>query len=194
MEERFDTLARQVAGRMVPSRFAHAQRVAEMAATLAARHGLEVEKAYLAGLLHDIARDVEPSLLLQTAYCSGIVKPKEEIPVPLLLHGPVAAYWATRDFGISDPDVLEAIALHTTGAPGMGRLAQVVYVADALEPGRTYPGVAEGRRLATEDLVAAVAYVTDGTVRHLQAQGQPIDVRTYDTLNAFRSGAGSGGR
>ncbi|MGE5508192.1 MAG: bis(5'-nucleosyl)-tetraphosphatase (symmetrical) YqeK [Chitinophagales bacterium] len=194
MDEPQTDLLRRVAGRMTPPRFAHAERVAEVAAALAARHGLDAQKAYLAGILHDIARDVDPSLLLQTAISSGIVKPEEEIPVPLLLHGPVAAFWAARDFGISDPDVLEAIALHSTGAPGMSRLAQVVYVADAVEPGRSYPEAAEGRRLAAEDLAAAVAFVTEGTLRYLQDRGQAIDPRTVDTYNAFRLGAGSGGR
>lgn len=187
-------LAAAVAGRMSPARFAHAWRVAELARHLAGRHGYDGEKAFLAGILHDLARDVELSHLLQKALSFGIVKHKEEVLVPLLLHGPVAAVLAEQDFGVCDPEVLEAITVHSTGAPAMGGVAQAVYVADAVEPGRQYPAVAEGRRLAELDLRRAVAFVAGQTLAHLAAQGRPVDPRTRETYEAFQDGTGTLGR
>jgi predicted HD superfamily hydrolase involved in NAD metabolism len=187
-------LAEAVANRMTPARFAHARRVAELARDLAGRHGLNPEKAFLAGLLHDLARDVELSHLLHKALSFGIVKHKEQVLVPLLLHGPVAAVLAGEEFGVRDPEVLEAIALHSTGGPEMGGVAQVVYVADALEPGRRYPGAEEARQLARMDLRGAVAFVAGLTLRYLTEHDQPVDPRTRETHEAFRDQVDRGGR
>lgn len=187
-------LCEAVASRMTPARFDHARRVAELARSLAERHGHDPQKAFLAGLLHDLARDVEPSHLLQKAITFGIVKHEEEVLVPLLLHGPVAAALAAREFGVSDPDILEAIAVHSTGSPVMSGVAQAVYVADAVEPGRTYPAAERGRRAAQEDLRRAVALVAEETLRYLKERGMPVDPRTKETYDAFRSGAQAGGR
>lgn len=187
-------LAERVADRLTPARFAHSRRVAELARRLAERHGYDGGKAFVAGLLHDLARDVDSSLLLQTALSFGIVEHKEEVLAPVVLHGPVAAAWAERDFGVRDPEVLEAIAVHTTGSPEMGGVAQAVFVADALEPGRTYPSAAEGRRWAERDLPRAVAYVARETLRYLEKNGMPVDPRTRETYEAFAARAGAGGR
>lgn len=181
-------LIEAVAERMTPARFSHARRVASLAQRLAARHGYDAQKAYLAGILHDLMRDAEIPHLLQMAISFGIVKHKEEVLVPVLLHGPVAAALAAQEFGVSDAEVLEAIAVHTTGAPQMGGVAQAVYVADALEPGRMYPGAEEGRRLAEVDLRRAVAQVAAQTLRYLEQNGMPVDSRTKETFEAFQSG------
>lgn len=187
-------LAQEVAGRMTAARFAHARRVAELARELAEGHGLDGEKAYVAGMLHDLARDYEPSHLLQTAVSFGIVKHKDTVQVPLLLHGPVAAALAAQEFGVSDPEVLEAIAVHSTGAPAMGGVAQAVYVADAVEPGRTYPEAETGRHLARTDLGQAVAYLARVTLQYLKDCGMPVDPLTQETFEAFRRGTETGGR
>lgn len=187
-------LAQEVAGRMTAARFAHARRVAELARELAERHGFDGEKAFLAGMLHDLARDCESSHLLQTAVSFGIVKHKDTVQVPLLLHGPVAAALAAQEFGVSDAEVLEAIAVHSTGTPTMGGVAQVVYVADAVEPGRNYPEAETGRRLARTDLRQAVAYVARETLRYLKDRGMPVDPLTHETLEAFQRGTETGGR
>ncbi|MDI6869914.1 MAG: bis(5'-nucleosyl)-tetraphosphatase (symmetrical) YqeK [Bacillota bacterium] len=188
-------LTEAVAARMAPVRFCHARRVAELARRLAERHGYDGEKAFVAGLLHDLARDVELSLLLQKALAFGIVKHKEEVLVPVLLHGPVAAALAAQEFGVHDPEILEAIAVHSTGAPQMGGVAQAVFVADAVEPGRTYPAAETGRRLAEQDLRCAVAFVARQSLRYLKENGKPVDPRTEETYQAFASsGTETGGR
>ncbi len=187
-------LIEAVAARMTPARFAHARRVAEVARRLAERHGYDGEKAFLAGILHDLARDMGSSHLLQKAIAFGIVKHKEEVLVPVLLHGPVGARLAAEEFGVRDPDVLEAIAMHSTGSPGMNGVAQAVYVADAVEPGRAYPEAVEGRRLAERDLRQAVAFVAGQSLRYLKANGKPVDSRTEETYAAFTAGVETGGR
>ncbi len=120
-------------------RFIHTLGVVETAERLAIRYDVDVEKARLAAMLHDYAkyvdRDVMRQLVLDEQLDETLLAFDDE-----LLHAPVGAVLLQRDYSL-DEDVLSAIRNHTTGAPGMSRLDQVVFVADAIEPNRSYPGV-----------------------------------------------------
>ena len=82
-------------------------------------------------------------------------------------HGLVGADFVQRELEIDDEEILQAIRLHTTGAAKMSLLDKIIYVADYIEPGRTFPGVVEAREIAMIDLDAAVAYETKHTLLHL---------------------------
>jgi predicted HD superfamily hydrolase involved in NAD metabolism len=123
----------------------HCVRVAETAADIAGAYGEDVESARLAGLLHDWDRDTSADELLERAAATDVEVTDEDRLVPYLLHSRVgAAELAERFPGLGAP-VLEAVATHTLGAPDMSSLSKVVYVADMLEPVRSYPGVDELR-------------------------------------------------
>jgi len=154
---------------MTPERFTHSVGVAETARLLAHEFNGDPEKAYLAGILHDIARDLAPEALLREAAKKGIILEEGEKACPTLLHGKVAACIAQRELGIRDQEVLRAISSHVTGRPGWTRLEQVVYLADKVEPARDYPGVEKVRSLLEkgdfegallEALANAIIYVT----------------------------------
>jgi len=68
-----------------------------------------------------------------------------QTPAPLVLHAPAGAVIAKQHYGVSDPAILRAIAWHTTGAPGMGHLAMIIFLADYCEPGRHFRGVGRVR-------------------------------------------------
>jgi predicted HD superfamily hydrolase involved in NAD metabolism len=91
-----------------------------------------------AALLHDLCREYNPELLLKLAAKFGIVIDDIEKAEPLLLHGPVAAVQVREELGITTPDILEAIRYHITGAANITALTQLVFIADFIEPGRTY--------------------------------------------------------
>lgn len=146
-----DLLEAYLKERMKPSRLAHACRVAETARHLAEEFGADPEKAEIAGLLHDIARDDGEALLLQKSREFGIVVDEIGQSWPVLLHGPVAAKEVQQRLGITDEEVLSAIARHTTGSPRMSTLDAVVFLADFIEPGRTFPEVAVVRRIVEEE-------------------------------------------
>ncbi len=88
-----------------------------------------------------------------------------------LLHGPQAAETMEKDFGIRDDDVLNAVRYHTTGRAGMSVLEKIIFVADAIEPGRNYPGVDEIRKIAFEDLDKACLMVVESMLQYLKEQG-----------------------
>lgn len=171
-----------VAGWYSPARLEHAVGVAETAARLAERFGAAPGKAWLAGLLHDYAREVPFSQALRLAETHGLLGMVAE-PSVALLHAPLGSVLLRTEVGIEDPEILAAVARHTTGAPGMTTLDKVVYLADYIEPGRCFPGVDEIRVLAERDLDVAVLAALRQTVSHLKAVGRVVDERTRAAIS-----------
>ncbi len=133
-------------------RFQHSLQVAEMAVRLAGQHGSDPDKAHFAGVVHDLAKEMGPTQLLKKAEEFGKIKYEVETSCPDLLHGPVGAAVLRQRFGVEDESILRAVSYHTTGAPGMGKLEQILYLADFVEEGRDFPGVKELRELSFRDL------------------------------------------
>ncbi len=168
--------------RLSEKRYDHTIRVTDAARELARLHGLDEERTRLAALLHDAARETPAKELLRLAGNLGVTLGEPERESPKLLHGPVAAELARRELGVEDEEVLEAIRVHTTGAPGMGPLPLVIYVADKIEPGRDYPSVERLRKLATEDLREASAEALRRAIAHNEERGRPTHPASRETL------------
>jgi nicotinate-nucleotide adenylyltransferase len=119
-------------------RLEHSRRVAELARDLCLRYGLDGAKGTLAGLAHDLARemDLRKVRLLAARDGGGISALEAERPV--LLHGRAASVLLRDALGVGDPEILDAVASHVTGRASMGLLAKIVFVADFLEPGRGF--------------------------------------------------------
>ncbi len=127
--------------------FEHSLRVGQTASLLARKQGVSEQKATLAGLLHDCARELDSRALLTEAKSFGLPVDSFLQQNPLLLHGSVGASLIKRDLGITNGEVLEAVACHTCGKKNMGILARIIYVADMIEPSRDFPEVEGLRRL-----------------------------------------------
>ena len=177
--ERAEGLARE---RLSARRYGHTLRVAQTAERLARRHGLDPQRARLAGLLHDAAREMPPERLLGLAREWGIPVGPFERENPKLLHGPVAAELARRRLDLSDEEVLRAIREHTTGSPGMGPLSLALYVADKIEPARDYPSVERLRELARTDLREAAEEALRRAVEHNERRGRPTHPASLEWL------------
>ena len=167
--ENADVFARS---RLSERRYGHTLRVADTAGDLARVHGLDEDRARLAALLHDAARETGPEEFLRLADEWELSVGEPERQSPKLLHGPVAAELARRELGIEDEEVLEAVRAHTTGKPCMGPLALALYVADKIEPAREYPSVERLRALAREDLRAAATESLRRAIAHNEERGQ----------------------
>src|SRR5262245_20380032 len=119
---------------LVPGLRDHVYRVEEVAATLASRHGVDVELARIAALGHDLARGVPEGALLDLAIEHGLAPDEVERAEPILIHGPIATRILAAEFNVSDPAILLGVASHTTARAGMDRLEQVLFLADKIEP------------------------------------------------------------
>jgi HD superfamily phosphohydrolase YqeK len=118
------------------------------------------------------------------------IDPADE-PYPAVWHGPHAAQWAVRELGLSDAEgadeIAEAVSLHSTADRAMGRLARVLFVADALEPTRGYEGIDELRALARRDLDSAFSRVLERKCAHLSRRGEPLSPRAQRALEELQS-------
>jgi predicted HD superfamily hydrolase involved in NAD metabolism len=174
----------RLAKKLTPELFAHCAGVAETAARLAVQLGYDRDQARLAGWLHDCAREWSPAQLLRFAQANGIEIDKVSRCQPILLHGSVGALLA-QNWGFHDYEILSAIRYHTLGYPGMSVLAQIVYVADKIEPGRSYHGVEQLRKKVAynfnEGLIQTVAQSISYVLQKRQII-HPLTITFYNWL------------
>ena len=133
---------------LTPSRYQHSLGVADTAAALARRFGMNEERARVAGLLHDCGRAYETAALPMEARRRGIPIGKIESAMPLLLHAYVGAYLIYEVYGVNDAAIAQAVWRHTVGGANMTPLDKIIYYADMVEPSRAYPEVEHLRELA----------------------------------------------
>ncbi|MBR1586122.1 MAG: bis(5'-nucleosyl)-tetraphosphatase (symmetrical) YqeK [Clostridia bacterium] len=168
---------------MNPRRFRHTLGVRQEAVRLADKHDLPIQKAALAGLLHDCAKGMRQEEMEKIARKHHLMSDESMLTSGALMHGPVGAYLAQKQFGITDEDVLNAIRSHTIGRPGMTGLELCIFVADATEPNREdYDGLEEIRALAEEFLTAAALKSMEMTKAYLERTGRPFFPVVLDTM------------
>jgi predicted HD superfamily hydrolase involved in NAD metabolism len=166
-------------------RYAHTLRVARMAVALARRYGEDVERALLAGMLHDLARLYSPERLLDESRARGLAINAFEEAHPRVLHARLGAELAREEFGQNDERILSAIRYHTLGAGSMNRLDAIVYLADSLEPGRDFKERAQLERLSFLDLNAAMRETLLATTAFHGASGKSIAPETAAAIQLF---------
>lgn len=171
--------------RLTDERYMHVCAVRSCASELAILYGVDQEEAETAGLLHDYAREIPPDELLRTGRSRNLIICEIEEKIPLLLHGSVGAELVKEELGISNPRVLEAIALHTLGGPAMGRLAQIIYIADMIAPGRDFPSVGRLRDLAREDIDQALLECIASTISYCLRRCNLIHPQTIAAWNFY---------
>ena len=167
---------------LTEKRYVHTLGVVESAALLAKRFGADVKKAELAAIFHDYAKFRPKDEMKQIIVNQNMAKELLDFHSELW-HAPVGAYLVEKEAGITDRDILDAIAYHTTGRIGMTVLEKVVYLADYIEPGRSFPGVDEVRELATKSLDIAMIQAVRNTIVFLMNKKQAIYPDTFYTYN-----------
>ncbi len=171
---------------MDEKRFEHTLGVAYTACALAMCHHMDIEKAYIAGLLHDCAKCMSNGNKLSLCEKHGIEISNVERNNPYLLHAKVGSYIAEKQFHIKDQDILNAIASHTTGRPEMSQLEKIIYIADYIEPGRKHaPNLTQVRHLAFKDLDEALLKILEDTLTYLGGADAPIDPMTKKTYDYY---------
>jgi predicted HD superfamily hydrolase involved in NAD metabolism len=168
-------------------RYLHSLGTAESAKELAKKFGLNEERAYTAGLLHDCAKCLPLREMQRIAREHRLTDDPMILSSGGLLHALVGVPVAQEKYGMEDPEVLEAIAFHTTGSPGMSRLAMCVCLADFMEPLReSFPLLEEVRVLSRSSLEKALLLSLEGTVDYVKSRGWYLYPRTCDTITWLR--------
>ncbi len=165
-------------------RFKHILGVEQAALELARANDYELEKASVAALVHDYAKERSEAefkaLIVQTGLEQDLLNWNN-----FIWHGVVGAEIIKKELKITDEEILNAVRRHTVGAKEMTMLDQIVYVADYIEPGRDFPGVDQARQLAAESLRAAVEFETKHTLLYLMNNNKTIYPAAILTYNAY---------
>lgn len=169
------------------NRYNHTIGVMETAKKLAQIYGEDENKAEIAGLLHDCAREIRGEKLFEL--CEKYHIPVDDVSKaqPELLHGPLGAKLAEEVFGINDADILNAIYYHTTGRKNMSMIEKIIYIADVIEPLRDFEGVEEIRKEAMIDIDRAILLALDGSIRYVLSKGEMLHIDTVNSRNYILS-------
>lgn len=169
------------------NRFEHTLGVMYTAACLAMKYGEDIEKAQVAGLLHDCAKCIPDQKKIKLCVKNRIPMTEMEQKNPFLLHAKVGAYIAEEKYGVTDQGILDAIACHTTGKPDMTRLEKIIYIADYIEPQRSKaPNLEEVRKLAFDDLDRALFKILSDTLNYLKRAPKNLDPMTLQAYEYYK--------
>ena len=167
------------------TRYIHTLGVVSVAKKLANLNGISEEKAELAALCHDIAKNINKDEMMKIFEENNILLTDDEMATPQLWHSILAPVIATKKLGIEDEEVLSAMRWHTTGKENMSELEKIIYIADMIEPSRTFEGVEEIRKLTLENLDKGVLFGINHTVEYLLKSGSLIDINTVKARNSL---------
>ncbi|MGI2292760.1 bis(5'-nucleosyl)-tetraphosphatase (symmetrical) YqeK [Paenibacillus sp. GXUN7292] len=169
---------------MPQRRWLHTEGVMQTAIELARRFGGDPEKAELAAIVHDTAKywavDRMERMIRENNLDIQVLQYEKE-----LWHAPVGAWVAEHVYGITDSEVLNAVRYHTSGRAGMSLLEKIVWVADYIEPGRSFPGVEQVRAISETDLDGALLSGLMRTIDFLKEKGKqiyPLTLEARDSL------------
>lgn len=166
-------------------RYKHSLCVADRATILAEIHGCDKNKAYLAGLLHDLCKDIPREEQLKWVKKSDIISDNTICKQPNVWHGIAASIYLPEVLGIEDSEVLSAIKYHTIAKKDMTLLEKVIYVADLTSEDRTHEGVEELRKLSEIDLDAAIRDILIFIIGDLAKRNLLIVKDTYEAYNQY---------
>ena len=167
-------------------RFDHTLGVAYTAANMAAVHDVDIQKALIAGFLHDCAKNVNHEEQIKICKKYGVEVSDIERRNPSLIHAKAGMCLAENKYEIDDPEILGAIRWHTTGRPGMTDLEKVVFIADFIEPNRKpLEHMDIIRKEAYRDLDACMLHILRDTLNYLRNIDKECDPMTQNTYEYY---------
>lgn len=182
-EMELDLIRERLSSALSEKRYVHSVNVAETAAKMAIHYGADQSRIYLAGLLHDCGKFCRGDAAREFVKKIGYQADEIEWIQPGLLHGVIGEYIARQEYGITDPEILDAIRWHTTGRAAMSVLEKIIYIADYIEPGRSFEGIDAMRNEAFRDLDRCIVLCAESTIRYVMDKGYLLHPKTVETRN-----------
>ena len=172
-------------GRLSQKRYRHSCNVARAAEQLAKQYGADAEKAYFAGLLHDVCKEIPFEEQYQMMQAGDYPPDLAELHSRKLWHGIAGAYFIREQFGVTDRDILNAVRFHTVGRAEMSLLEEIIYIADMISDERDYKGVDKMRRLAQKDLQAAMLEALQDAIASVMKKNGLLSQNTIEAYNYY---------
>lgn len=180
-------LRKNLKSKLDPMRYEHSLSVSFTCMNLAMRYGYDMDKAELAGLMHDCGKRYSDDIILKKCLKHGIEVTEDELKALPVLHAKYGAWLAEHKYQIRDQEILDAIGCHTTGKTDMTTLDKILYIADYIEPRRykaeNLPII---RKMAFEDLDGTMYPILSGTLEYLDKKGGNIDPMTVEAYEYFK--------
>ena len=189
MKTLIDNIRDYVKKSVKKERYEHSVRTAEFSARMGRIYKVDDVRCYLAGIAHDMCKNFSDTEMLKTASRDGRLISTLEAENPQLLHGRAAAVFLQEQFGVSDADVLQAVATHTFGGVHLCPLAKILYAADKIEPGRPHVTSEYLEKMLKKDLNSLVATILEENIEYLNSKGKKAAQITYDFLEELRGEA-----
>lgn len=186
MSEKYAEHKKILQSRLTPKRYYHSLCVADEAVRLAIKYGGDTEKAYLAGLLHDITKNATEEEHLHIFRKFGIMLNDIEKNAEKLWHAISGAAYIEHILGINDKEIITAVRYHTTARAGMTQLEKLLYLADFTSSDRDYDDIDIMRQKVEISMEAALDYALSYTINDLVARNKPLHL---DTVNAYNENA-----
>ena len=165
-----------------PKRFQHTMNVKNLAVRMAQHYGVDTEKAALAAILHDSAKELPRTELLQIMQDNAIIKKGTQNRPEPVWHGICAAILAKTQWNVQDEEILSAIACHTTGKENMSKLDKILFLADMTSAERDYPCVEELRSLEMRNLDKAMIQALKMTISFVEQKNAIADPESAKAL------------
>lgn len=166
-------------------RYMHIKGVVDKAVILAEKYGEDTDRARLAAILHDYAKQFSYDEIEEFIKTNNLAVDELEISSRELIHSKIASKIAQKEYNIIDEDILNSISFHTTGRAGMSMLEKIIFVADSIEEGRKYPGVDSIREISLIDIDRAMLCILDNTISYLLNSGLKIHPNSVIARNYF---------
>lgn len=171
--------------RLSSKRYQHSLNVAAECRKLAEKYGEDPDKAYYAGLLHDICKELPGEEQKALVLSSGYTVCREELETRSLWHAIAGAYFVKTEFGVEDIDILNSIRFHTVGRAGMSRLEEIVYLGDLISADRNYKDVVKMRKITYSSLNAAMLEAFSFSIKSVVKKGGVIPLCTVEGFNFY---------
>ncbi len=179
----YEALKAILKARLNEKRYYHSLCVADEALRLTEIYGGDTEKAYLAGLLHDITKNATKEEHRQIFEEFGIILNDIEKNAEKLWHAMSGALYVKHKVGIEDEEIIDAIRYHTTAKANMSHLAKILYLADFTSKDRDYPDVDVIRNYVDKSLDKAFVYALQYSITDLVEQGRAVHPDTVAAYN-----------
>jgi len=184
---KIDSMKLKLKNMLDQERWNHSLNTSQIAYELAIRFGADSNKARIAGLLHDCAKNITFKKLKEIAIIHKIKFDVKIDNIPKVLHSFVGEIIAMQEFKIREADILQAIRLHSTGGANMSILDKIVYLSDKIEPLRNFKGITKIRQMALKDLDKAILMLLDEGLISLIQKGLLIYPATMEARNEILS-------
>lgn len=166
-------------------RYTHSLNVAEECRKLAVKYGEDPDKAYFAGLLHDVCKELPDEEQKSIVLESNFVVCREELETKSLWHAIAGAYFIKTHFGVEDIDILNSVRFHTVGRAGMTRLEEIVYIGDLISADRDYKDVDRIRKIAYTSLNNAMLEGFTYSIKSVVKKGGLVPICTAEGYNFY---------